>query len=108
MALEMFKIDSMKNPNHKSFSTALALSVCIGGLGLQQLYLRKYKSWLWRFGSGWLVIAVAAALTAYGAHVDFFVWFLALIWLFVNVVVDWLTMWRQVDKVNKNVDLGII
>lgn len=107
MALEMFKIDPMRNPNHKSFSTALALSICIGGLGLQQLYLRKYKSWLWRFGSGWLVIAIAAVLQASHISVDFFIWFLALLWLFVNVVVDWLTMWRQVDQANKRVDLGM-
>lgn len=108
MALDMFKIDAARNPNHKSLSTALALAVCIGGLGLQQLYLRKDKSRLWRFGLGWLAIAIAAALTASGTHVDFFVWFLALIWLFVNVVVDWVTMWRQVDKVNKKVGLGIV
>lgn len=107
MALEMFKIDSMRNPNHKSFSTALALSICIGGLGLQQLYLRKYKSWLWRFGSAWLVIVVAAALEADHIPVDFFVWLLALLWLFVNVVIDWLTMWRQVDKANKRIDQGL-
>lgn len=36
MALEMFKIGPMKNPSRESFSTALALSICIGGLGLQQ------------------------------------------------------------------------
>jgi hypothetical protein len=107
MALEMFKVGAMRNPNHKSFSTALALSICIGGLGLQQLYLRKYKSWLWRFGSAWLVIAVGAALEADRIPVDFFVWMLALLWLFVNVVVDWLTMWRQVDNANKRIDQGL-
>jgi hypothetical protein len=107
MALETFGIDPTRNPNHKSFSTAFALSICIGGLGLQQLYLRKYKSWLWRFGAGWLVLAAAAALTADHIHVDFFVWMLVLLWLFVNVVVDWFTMWRQVSQANKRIDAGL-
>ena len=107
MALEVFKIDPMRKPGHKSVSTALAFSICVGGLGLQQLYLRKYKSWLWRFGAAWLIIAVATVLAISGVHVDFFVWFLTLIWLFVNVMVDWFTIWRQVDQANKRVDLGL-
>jgi hypothetical protein len=54
-----------------------------------------------------LVIAVGAALEADRIPVDFFVWMLALLWLFVNVVVDWLTMWRQVDNANKRIDQGL-
>jgi hypothetical protein len=32
---------------------------------------------------------------------------LALLWLFVNVVVDWFTMWRQVSQANKRIDEGV-
>ncbi|RKP47598.1 hypothetical protein [Trinickia fusca] len=105
MNLENLKAQLAKmNLAPKSLSLAYALAVCIGGLGLQQLYLGKYKSWLWRFGLGWLVIALAIVVKADSLHVFGPVWFLALIWLFLNVVTDWLTLWRQVLKVNERIN----
>lgn len=102
MASENFKQRLAKgNPGPKSMSTAYALAICIGGLGLQQVYLGKYKAWLWRFGLGLLVFIVATIVDKGALKIFGSVWLLALIWVLVNVVTDWLTLWRQVLKVNE-------
>lgn len=107
MSLDDFKAKlATMNLTPKSLPLAYALALCIGGLGLQQLYLGKYKSWLWRFGFGWLVIALATVINSSSLHFLGPVWFLALIWLFLNVVTDWLTLWRQVLKVNERINQG--
>ena len=105
MASENFKQGFGKvTQGPKSISTAYALAICIGGLGLQQLYLGKYKSWLWRFGLGLLVLIVATIVNAGALKILGLVWLLALIWVFLNVVADWLTLWRQVLKVNEKLN----
>lgn len=93
-----------RNLGPKSLSTAYALAICIGGLGLQQIYLGKHRSWLWRFGLGLLVFIVATIVDKGVLKIFGPLWLLALIWVLLNVVTDWLTLWRQVLKVNERLN----
>ena len=74
-----------RNLGPKSLSTAYALAICIGGLGL--------------------LVFIVATIVDKGVLKTFGpLWLLALIWVLLNVVTDWLTLWRQVLKVNERLN----
>jgi hypothetical protein len=92
-----------KNLGPKSIPHAYIFALFIGALGLQQIYLGKYKSWLWRYCIALLIVVLAFVLPEKAPGADFLrhAWLIPAFWLCVNVVVDWFTLWRQVMKVNE-------
>ena len=107
MNLQNFKGQlAKKNLGPKSIPHAYIFALFVGGLGLQQIYLGKYQSWLWRYGIALLVVVLALVLPSKAPGAGFLrhAWLIAAFWLCANVVVDWFTLWRQVTKVNERLN----